>query len=213
MSGSDRHVRARVVAILNRAQEQGFIGAGGLEAHVEHALGFGHAVALVRGRPLDAEDRVADLGPGGGIPGLVLAAEFPRTQFSLIEGSVRRAAFLSAAVEELGWESRVFVVAARAEDVGGEHRWRRKHTVVVARQFGPPGVTAECGSPLLEVGGLLVVSEPPGSTGDRWVEEGLLALGLRRERTLERFVVLVQEMPCPERYPRRVGVPGKRPLF
>jgi 16S rRNA (guanine527-N7)-methyltransferase len=210
---SDPHVRAWVVAILNRARAQGFLGPGGVEAHVEHALGFADAVAQVRGQPLGAEDRVADLGPGGGIPGLVLAAEFPRTQFSLIEGSVRRAALLMAAVKELGWEARVSVVGARAEDVGREHHWRKQHTVVVARQFGPPGVTAECGSPLLEVGGLLVVSEPPGSTGDRWVQEGLTALGLRRERTLEGFVVLVQEVPCPERYPRRVGVPAKRPLF
>ena len=48
---------------------------------------------------------------------------------------------------------------------------------MTARSFGPPAATAECAAPLLAVGGLLVVSEPPDGP-DRWPADALAALGL-----------------------------------
>jgi 16S rRNA (guanine527-N7)-methyltransferase len=86
---------------------------------------------------------------------------------------------------------------------------------LVARSFGPPATTAECAAPLLAVGGLLVVSDPPDA-GDRWPVEGLALLGLvpvRRAETGPALQVLRQDVPCPDRYPRRIGIPAKRPLF
>jgi 16S rRNA (guanine527-N7)-methyltransferase len=92
---------------------------------------------------------------------------------------------------------------------------------VTARSFGRPAVVAECAAPLLKAGGWLVVSEPPppskgGPTGVRWPQEPLRQLGLSAgEEVHEEFGyrVLRQLEPCPERYPRRVGVPAKKPLF
>jgi 16S rRNA (guanine527-N7)-methyltransferase len=91
---------------------------------------------------------------------------------------------------------------------------------VVVRSFGPPAVTAECGAPFLRVGGLLVVSEPPAEEGkaleERWPADGLAPLGLEpAERWTEPFTYHAsrQVTPCPDRYPRRVGIPTKRPLF
>jgi 16S rRNA (guanine527-N7)-methyltransferase len=65
-------------------------------------------------------------------------------------------------------------------------------------------------------GGVLVVSEPPGSQGERWPAAGLAELGLVRVETVDadaRFQVLRQAEVCPDRFPRRVGVPARRPLF
>jgi hypothetical protein len=72
-------------------------------------------------------------------------------------------------------------------------------------------------SAVLPVGGRLVVSEPPGSgTEHRWPEDRLGDLGLGTSCTVHvgyHYRVTVQARPCPDRYPRRVGVPAKRPLF
>ncbi len=213
MAADPRLATERVVEVLTQAQGLGFLGPGPVEAHLGHSLGFAHAIAAVRRRQLGEQDRVADLGPGGGVPGLVLAAAFPGSRFTLVEGSTRRAEFLAAAVRALGWGSRVSVLPLRAEVAGRDRRWRNRHSVVVARSFGPPSVTAECGAPLLELGGVLVVSEPPGGGGERWLPERLRTLGLGRPIATGGFVTLIQEVLCPERYPRRVGVPRKRPLF
>jgi 16S rRNA (guanine527-N7)-methyltransferase len=159
----------------------------------------------------------ADLGSGGGLPGLVLALAWPASRWVLIDARQRSGSFLRAAAEQLGVTARVEVVVARAEEAGRDERWRARFALAVARGFGPPAVTAECAAPLLVVGGALVVSEPPGSRGDRWSPQGLRVLGMGEPRVVTAddagYVGIEQVSPCPDRYPRRVGVPAKRPLF
>ncbi|HET6966289.1 MAG TPA: hypothetical protein VFH58_16050, partial [Acidimicrobiales bacterium] len=106
--------------------------------------------------------------------------------------------------------------ASRAEEAGRRPDLRGTFDVVVARSFGGPAVTAECGAPFLVAGGRLVVAEPPGGSADRWPAEGLEVLGLRPVEAMTEpsaFQVLLQQEPCPERFPRRTGIPAKRPLF
>ena len=94
--------------------------------------------------------------------------------------------------------------------------------VVVARAFGAPAVVAECGAPFLVLGGRLIVSEPPDGGGERWREaaapDRLAELGLMAEERIRSaggfgFQVLRATGPCPGKYPRRTGIPAKRPLF
>ncbi len=161
--------------------------------------------------------RAADLGSGGGVPALVLALRLPEMKSVLIEAAARRAAFLREAVEQLGLGGGVVVVEDRAEAVGRQPQYRGSFDVVTARSFGPPAVVAECAAPLLRIGGRTVVSEPPGGAPARWPEEGLALLGLAPAASVEAvgaaYQVLRQVEACPERWPRRVGIPAKRPLF
>jgi 16S rRNA (guanine527-N7)-methyltransferase len=107
---------------------------------------------------------------------------------------------------------------------------RAAFDVVVARSFGPPPVVAECAAPFLRTGGVLVVSEPPVGSGrgsaidhaelpvpnPRWPAGPLAALGLHPTGLVRNrfgYQVLHQVSVCPERFPRRVGVPAKRPLY
>lgn len=202
---------ATLHGVLAEARDQGFLGPGPVDGHIEHAAGFLQAV----GEP--APSRVVDLGSGGGIPGLALALAWPSAAVCLLDSSERRTGFLTDAVRRLGLDSRVVVAHTRAEEAGRDPRWRGRADLVVARSFGPPAVTAECAAPLLEVGGRLVVSEPPEGGGGRWPAEPLATLGLRPtgrfEQAFCRFQVLRQEEACPETFPRRVGSPAKRPLF
>jgi 16S rRNA (guanine527-N7)-methyltransferase len=205
-----------LVPVLEEAKRRGFLGPGPVEAHLDHAAGFAQVMREVAESGGTA-GRAADLGSGGGIPALPLALSFPQWVWVLVESGVRRAAFLRDTVSALGLGARVEVVEARAEAVGRSPVHRGRFDLVVARGFGPPPVVSECAAPLLRVDGLLVVSEPPGGEPARWPEAGLSALGLRPEVALRAdgwsFQVVRQAHLCADRFPRRVGVPAKRPLF
>ena len=192
-----------MIDVLEEARELGFLGPGPVSFHVEHARAYLPLLADVTGSALD-------LGAGGGVPGLVLAAERPDLAWTFLDGMQKRTAFLERAVARLGLTN-VVVRTARAEEVPD---LRGRFDAVVARSFAAPAVTAECAAPLLRVGGRLVVSEPPDGEQDRWSGAGVLGLGAPTVVTgPPTLVVLVQEAPCPDRYPRRTGVPAKRPLW
>jgi 16S rRNA (guanine527-N7)-methyltransferase len=198
---------AGLVEQLERSRDLGFLGPGPVDAHIDHAAGFVAGLAGVTGV-------VVDLGSGGGVPGLVIAVERPDLEVVLVDAMAKRCRFLRSAVAALGLDARVRVVEGRAEEVG-RGVLRAGADAVTARSFGPPAATAECAAPLLRVGGRLLVSEPP-SGPIRWPEAGVAELGLRVAARLAdgpRLQVLEQVTPCPERFPRRVGVPAKRPLF
>lgn len=175
---------------------------------MEHGLGFAGA--------LPSGARIVDLGSGGGVPGLVVALARTDTTWLLLESQQRRARFLEAAIERLGLAARAVVYGDRAEHAGRAADQRGRYDAAVARSFGPPAVTAEAAAPLLRVGGLLVVSEPPEPAG-RWPASKLSLLGLEPQRSYEtaagHYQVLRQVGPCPERFPRRAGISAKRPLF
>lgn len=205
-----------LVPVLEEARRRGFLGPGPVEPHLDHAAGYAAALEVDAGAgwfPV----RAADLGSGAGLPGLPLALRFPETAWTLVEASVRRAAFLRSAVRDLGLEDRVGVIEERAEVVGRMAEYRGTFDLVVARSFGPPAVLAECAAPLLRAGGRAVVSEPPGGAPERWPAPGLAPLGMTPGPSVRAegaaYQVLRQETPCPDRWPRRVGVPAKRPLF
>lgn len=231
---------------LQRAQGLGFLGDGPLDAQVRHSLEMASCVegALAAFPDASSDDgnapsiasersprRFLDLGTGGGVPGLILAQRWGAASGVLLDAHGRRTEFVADTVRSLGWEDRIEVVRERAEVAGRQPELRGAFDVVVARSFGPPPVTAECGAPFLAPGGILVVSEPPAADGGqltddpagaaktdpvRWPEDGLGALGLARGEAWRRrfgFQVLRLVGPVPDRYPRRAGVPAKRPLY
>jgi len=150
------------------------------------------------------------------LPGLVIARARPDLRVTLLDGRTERASQLQSAVGRLGLGEQVRVLAARAEEAAHTAE-RAAFDAVVARSFGPPPVTAECAAGFLRIGGRLVVSEPPEEApAGRWPVGPLAELGLEMTTTsAERFhyAVLRAVAACPKRYPRRTGVPRKRPLY
>jgi 16S rRNA (guanine527-N7)-methyltransferase len=145
---------------------------------------------------------------------LVLALLWSDSTWILLDGTLRRTQLLETAVADLDLAGRVEIVFARAEDFGRTAA-RGTFDLVTARSFGPPAVTAECAAPFLRVGGHLLVSEPPDGTAGRWVGAPLDQLGLEDEGAAGTPAMrcLRQVVPCPDRYPRRPGIPSKRPLW
>lgn len=198
-----------LLQVLERSKAEGFLGPGPLDLHVDHARSLSEAFP-------DFAGRFCDLGSGGGVPGLVLLEAWPASTAVLLDGSTRRCAFLEEALEELGCAERASVLEGRAEDLGHTDA-RGTFDLVVARSFAAPPVTAECAAPLLRVGGHLLVAEPPEGGQVRWPAGGLAELGLeyvtdhRGSHALGSVMRKVTETD--ERFPRRVGVPTKRPLW
>jgi len=199
---------AELLSVLERARRLGVLGPVPVEDHVAHAQGFLHALG-----PVPAGSTVVDLGSGGGVPGLVIVEARPDLHVVLLDAMAKRTALLNEAVLALEASDRCRVVTGRAEDLGRSTEFRGMAGAVTARLFGPPAVTAECGAPLLRVGGRLLVSEPPDAP-PRWPDERLRELGLgRADQPVPGVCVLEQTEVCPDRYPRRNGIPAKRPLF
>jgi len=196
-------------AVLVDARGLGLLGPGPVAPQLEHARAF------VRALPRDA--RVLDLGSGGGLPGLVVLAERPDVAVVLLDATQRRCDFLREACERLRFGDRAEVVCARSEDAARDPKWREAFDVVTARSFGPPSVTAECAVGFLGSGGTVLVSEPPEPDPNRWPAEGLARLGLVAEPVAEaapaHLVRLRAVGAVDARWPRRVGVPRKRPLW
>jgi len=201
-----------VATLLVEAQVLGLVGPGPVEAHVDHARGFASALGDC------PPGLLVDLGSGAGLPGLVLAVEWPASRWVLVDGRARSADFLRGAVGRLGLDHRVTVVGKRAEIVAHDPAYRAKMQVVVARSVAPPAVVAECAAGFLVAGGTLVVSEPPDAEVTRWDPAGLARLEMGPARLVAptdrfHFSLVEQRRLCPQLYPRRTGVPTQRPLF
>jgi 16S rRNA (guanine527-N7)-methyltransferase len=166
---------------------------------------------VLRGSP-----EVADLGSGGGFPGLVLAIALPATRVVLVESVQRKCRFLEAAAGDLGLGN-VEVVCGRAEQLAPE----RFH-VVTARALAALGVLVEYAAPILRHDGLLLAWK--GRREEEEARDGAAAaaqLGMsepawRRVQPypgVERHLVASRKVaPTPPGFPRRPGMATKRPL-
>jgi 16S rRNA (guanine527-N7)-methyltransferase len=194
--------------VLADARRIGLLGERPVEDHIRHAEVW--AAALEPGDFLD-------LGSGAGVPGLVLATVWPDVRGALLDGQVRRTAWLRTAVVRLGYGDRVGVVEGRAEELAHDPDLRERFPVVVARGFGPPATTAECGAGFAARGGVVSVSEPPMPDDSRWSPTGLAELGLVVEREVVQdeasFVILRKRDSLGPGRPRRRNLPLRRPLW
>lgn len=187
--------------------------------------------SLAHAAPLGLEPgtalRLADLGSGAGLPGMVLAIVFADLQVSLIESLGKRATFLEASARELGLDH-VTVWGCRAEEAGRSDELRASFDRVTARRLAALPVLLEYALPLLRPGGLAAFAKGLGSDHELAAAEGVAPmLGggepcLREwelpleppsgELPVRRFVVVAQVAACPAKYPRAPGRATKRPL-
>ncbi len=168
---------------------------------------------------LGAAHSVVDVGSGGGLPGLPLKIARPDLEVTLVEADESKAAFLVQACARLGL-SGVDVVARRAEDVGQDPRYRERFDIAVARALAPMPVLVELSLPLVRVGGRLLAQKTETEELDS-AAHAIDVLGgsldtvhpapsvARRSGTV---VVLSKIRPTPAAYPRRAGVPSRKPL-
>ena len=171
--------------------------------------------------PIASAPRLADVGSGAGLPGLVLAASLPEARVDLIESSGRKCEFLRGAIERMGLGN-ASVVCERSED-WARGAGRESYDAVTARAVGSLRVVAELASPLLSDGGALAAWKG-GRSADEEEELARTAGGLAMEPVEVRPVrpypgsrgrhihLLRKNGPTPNGLPRRPGMAAKRPF-
>jgi 16S rRNA (guanine527-N7)-methyltransferase len=218
---------AELWAAIEQSRTYGFLGPGPIEPVVHHATGFFVVAERYLTSEMVSTAQFLDLGSGGGVPGLIGIELFPQSKWILLDAMAKRTAFLTEAVVALNAINRVTVLTGRAEELA--RQYPGGVDVMVSRGFGPPAVTAECAARFLSEDGLLIVSEPPASTGVRWAGLADTDLGLRllgcetvqleldeQSDGLDRsitFSVFRKVRPTPEVYPRNGKTLVKKPLF
>ena len=169
---------------------------------------------------LGAARELIDVGSGGGMPGLPLKLVRPELEVTLLEADRRKAAFLVHAAAQLGVQ--VTVVAERAE-TAARGPLREAFDVACCRALAALPVLVELCLPFVRVGGRLLAMKAAGeeTTGDEAVLEAIRLLGggspsvhpaPSRARERGTVVVVSKLAPTPAAYPRRPGVPSRRPL-
>ena len=174
--------------------------------------------------PLFRARRLADVGSGGGLPGIPIKIMKPDLATTLVESTGKKAAFLQLAVDSLSLRG-VEVANTRVEDLGRTRGHRGMYDVVTCRAVAQLSVVAEYCVPLLESGGRAIAMK--GRLEPEELAEGnraLDALGARVAETLgvpmlpevgekERNLVILERIrETPAQYPRRSGIVTKRPL-
>jgi 16S rRNA (guanine527-N7)-methyltransferase len=186
--------------------------------HFLESLAFGRV--LHRRGLLPGATRLLDLGSGAGLPGLPLKLAWPQLRLTLNDSNAKRCAFLQDVVAELGLTD-ADVLLGRAEDLArGPHR--AAYDLVVARAVASLPTILEYALPFLRVGGHLAALKGSGADDETKASQAALeALGGKVEAVesfrppdgLPQSIVIIQKTAeTPERYPRRAGLPSKRPI-
>jgi 16S rRNA (guanine527-N7)-methyltransferase len=200
----------KLVEVLTRAQELGFIGVEPINQYIDHSMAHLDAACL------SSTEIWCDLGSGGGIPGLIVASIVPELELVLIDRGEKRVRFLESAIEILGYQNRVKAVLGDVTELAHLQKFREKFDGIFSRSFGTPAIVAECSAGLLKRNGKLVVSEPPVAASKRWPLEGLRELGFTEIKYFEgppRFVSLLLGDECPASVPRTWKKVSKNPLY
>ncbi len=167
-------------------------------------------------------ERLIDIGTGAGFPGIPLKIIYPKMQLTLVESVGKKVKFCQHVVSQLGLTG-VEVIQERAEVLGQSPAHREKYDWAVARAVAILPVLAEYLLPLVRVGGgMLAMKGESGPAEAHKAEHALRVLGGHLRQLVpvtlpgvveERYLVVIDKLAAtPDGYPRRVGIPVKKPL-
>jgi len=169
-----------------------------------------------------ADSRLIDVGTGAGIPGIPLKIIFPDIKLVLLDSIAKKAVFLHHLKSKLGLDN-VDIVIGRAEEIAHQAQYRESFDIALSRGVAPLATLVELTLPFCLIGGSFI-AQKKGAIDQEINQAGnainLLGGRLREvkrvnleEFTDERKLVIIDKVsPTPELYPRRSGMPAKRPL-
>ncbi len=169
-----------------------------------------------------ADKKIIDIGTGGGFPGLPLKIAVDSINLHLLEATGKKVEFLNSLIEKLSLDN-IYVHQGRAEDCGQNSEFRENFDVAFARAVAALPVLLEYVLPFVKTGGIFIAQK-----GKKYSEEidlsaqALKILGgeildikpvkLPYDSIDKRLIVIKKISPTPLKYPRRNGIPLKRPL-
>ena len=163
-----------------------------------------------------------DVGSGAGFPGIPLKILYPNLALTLVESVGKKAAFCRHAAAALGMDS-VEVFQARAEEIGQISKHRERYDWAAARAVANMPILVEYLLPLVRVGGGMLAQKGESGPAETHASEPAIRLLGGQLRQLikvnlpgvveDRYLVVVDKIAAtPTNYPRRVGIPSKKPL-
>lgn len=169
-----------------------------------------------------AVETAVDVGSGAGFPGVPLSIMLPGVRFTLMDALQKRVDFLRSVIDALGLNA--VAVHLRAEDAARMADYREAFDLAVARAVAPMNVLCEFALPFVKVGGMFLAMKGPNLDAELHDAANALALlGGKVDRVIDapipgrdwdhRAAWIKKAAPTPEKYPRRAGMPEKRPLI
>ena len=165
-----------------------------------------------------------DVGSGAGLPGIALAIALPGCQVTLLEATGKKARFLESVRSELALGD-LAVIRDRAESAAHRPQVRESFDIVVSRGVAGLSTLVELTMPFCRVGGLFVGYKGREAEAElSGAARALDAIGAGEPRVVSvdpaivgegrdaRLIVVPKSAPSPARFPRREGLPGRRPL-
>jgi len=191
------------------------------EVQVNHFLDA-LTVALVWQPKSGNRPSAIDIGSGAGIPGIPLKITFPDLKLVLLESTTKKTVFLKHLCEQLGLDD-VEVITGRAEEIARREQYREQFELVLSRAVAPLSTLVELTLPFCNMGGKFVAHKRGDMAGEvEQADRAISILGgsMRGTKTVDlpefpdqRCLVVIDKVsPTPEKYPRRPGMPSKRPL-
>jgi 16S rRNA (guanine527-N7)-methyltransferase len=178
--------------------------------------------SLSAARLIPRAAKLIDVGAGAGFPGIPIMIARPELSLTLLEATKKKCDFLEAMIDELKLQN-VNVVNARAEDAAHDVAYREQYDVAIARAVAEMPTLSEYLLPFVKIGGLAIAmkSNDTQQETDR-AEAAIKTLGGQLQQIVpviipglneERYLVVIEKITAmPEKYPRRAGVPSKKPI-
>ncbi|MBI2329483.1 MAG: 16S rRNA (guanine(527)-N(7))-methyltransferase RsmG [Chloroflexi bacterium] len=190
------------------------------EVQIKHFLDS--LTVILALKPPPADFHLIDVGSGAGLPGIPLKILRPEIKLVLLEATAKKAAFLGHLKQRLGLDN-VTIVVGRAEEVAHLGEYRERFEVVLSRAVAPLPTLIELTLPFCTIGGSFI-AQKKGDV-DREIERATKAIStlggnLREVKRIDleefsdqRQLIIIDKISVtPHQYPRRPGVPAKRPL-
>lgn len=175
---------------------------------------------LFRSIKLEADYKLIDIGTGAGFPGIPLKIVFPELKITLLDSLNKRVGFLNDVIEELNLND-IEAIHGRAEDIARNKAYRASYDIAVSRAVANLSTLSEYCLPFVKIGGKFV-SYKSGDCADE-VDNAKAAIHLlggkinkidefSYSNNSRSFIVIDKVMNTSNKYPRKAGLPSKKPL-
>ena len=181
---------------------------------------FLDSVYLFRSIKLEADYKLIDIGTGAGFPGIPLKIVFPELKITVLDSLNKRVGFLNDLIEELNLNN-IEAIHGRAEDIARDKAYRASYDIAVSRAVANLSTLSEYCLPFVKIGGKFV-SYKSGDCADE-VDNAKAAIHLlggkinkidefSYSNNSRSFIVIDKVMNTSNKYPRKAGLPSKKPL-
>jgi 16S rRNA (guanine527-N7)-methyltransferase len=189
------------------------------QIRVKHFLDSFSPMLVMKNTPVN---KLIDIGTGAGFPGIPLKILLPEMEVLLVDSVNKKTEFCQHIVDHLDLKG-VQVIQDRVENLARDENYREKFDWAVARAVAQLPTLSEYLLPFVKVGGkMLAMKGDQGPFEAQKATPALNMLGGELEQVLnltlprvteDRYLITItKNAPTPEKYPRRVGIPQKRPL-